>query len=114
MRHTGDTIKALGMENIADKILKLAAVKFLQVSKADKETAAFRMGVCMGCEHRDAIENRCKICKCFLEIKTETAENRNIKQGRYEITHCPLGKWNDLLTANEYRKIDGLPLINSQ
>lgn len=93
-------------------ILELAAKTFLQVRQVAPEVQQFRMNVCQGCDKRDEETNRCKVCKCFLAVKTDTKENLNPEKMRYEVTHCPLGKWNDLQTANHYRKIDGLPLLS--
>lgn len=97
--------------NAIDEILKLAAKTALVNEKADAETARFRMSVCLQCEKRDPIEERCKVCKCYLEPKTKAAKNWNVRHLRNEITHCPLGKWNDIEIANHYRQIDGKPLL---
>lgn len=93
------------------RIAELLAKTFLQIKQVDEQTRDFRISVCAGCDKRDVESNRCKVCKCFLAVKTNTAENLNPAHNRYEITHCPLGRWNDLELANEYRKIDGLPLL---
>lgn len=102
-------IEAMGLKN---KILELAAKTFLQVGQVTPEVQQVRMNICLACPKRDEVSNRCKVCKCFLAIKTDTKENLNPEKMRYEVTHCPLGKWNDLRTANHYRKIDGLPLLS--
>ena len=65
------------------------------------------MSACLTCKHRNEKKNKCKVCGCYLDLKTKAAENWNPKKLRIEITHCPLGKWNDLDVANEYRKLDG-------
>lgn len=96
---------------LKDRIGELLAKTFLQVSQVDQPTQKMRMSVCMDCDKRDSESNRCKICKCYLAVKTDTAENLNPEKNRYEITHCPIGKWGDLEITNEYRKIDGLPLL---
>lgn len=116
MRNARQKVAALGMENIGtmnliNRALELAAKKFLQVRQTDPATQQFRMSRCLQCDRRDAEANRCKVCKCFLAVKTDTEENLNPDRLRYEITHCPLGNWDDLETANYYRKIDGLPLL---
>lgn len=104
--------KIVGTMNWKNKIGELLAKTALQVSAVDNKTTNERMAVCLQCDKRDVEANRCKICKCYLAVKTNTAENLNPLKGRYEITHCPLGKWNDLEIANEYRKIDGLPPLS--
>lgn len=93
---------------IIDEILKLAADKVLVESHVSEEIAGWRMSVCKNCDKFSLPDLRCKICRCFLEVKTFSRTNRSPKQMRNEITHCPLGKWGDLETANEYRKLDGL------
>lgn len=98
---------------LIDKILKLAAQKFIVDETVDDETALQRMSVCLQCDKRDPVEQRCKVCGCYLEPKTGAKTNWNVKKTRHEITHCPLGKWDDLETANEYRKLDGKPLLTT-
>jgi len=97
--------------DLLNRIGELAAKTFLQVGEVDEATRIMRVSRCNSCDMRDPESNRCKVCKCFLAVKTRTLENLNPKKARYEITHCPLGKWEDLETANEYRKIDGLPSL---
>ena len=95
--------------NLVDELLKVAANAALVVENVDDTTAEWRMGICLRCDKLDKMDMRCKVCKCYLEIKTTTKTNRNPKKLRYEVTHCPLGKWDDLETANKYRIMDGLP-----
>lgn len=82
----------------------------LKVEPLDnEELEQFRMETCKSCEHYNKDNDKCGVCGCFMEIKTGLKYNRNPKKlGRIEITHCPEGKWNDVRTANAYRKIDGL------
>lgn len=94
--------------NIVDEILKLAASKVLVESLVSEDVAKFRMDTCLNCPLLSLTDYRCRVCKCYVEVKTTAAVNYNLKKRRNEITHCPNGKWNDLETANEYRKIDGL------
>jgi hypothetical protein len=101
-----NTIKYNGM-GIGDKILHLLAAKIIVKSNVSDAVAKERMSVCFKCENRDPENEKCKVCGCFLDLKTTTDINWNVKRNRQEVTHCPLGKWNDLETANEYRKIDG-------
>ncbi len=93
--------------NLKDEILKLAANAVLVVGKTDEETKQMRRAICDQCDRRDKESDRCKVCLCYLQIKTGTKINRG-KFGRIELTHCPLGKWGDKETANIYRELDGL------
>lgn len=96
-----------------DEIGKLLAATVLVSENVEDEVAKWRMSICQCCEKIDRGALRCKVCKCYLEVKTGSRVNANPKKFRQEITHCPLGKWNDLEVANEYRKIDGLsPLLS--
>ena len=99
---------------LIEEILKLAADKVLVEAHVSEDTAAFRMGECMACPRLDKEHMRCKVCKCYVEVKTTSERNFNPKRLRNEITHCPLGKWNDIEIANEYRKIDGKPLLTAK
>lgn len=99
--------------NIALRALKVAA-KTLIVEEVEKAEAHFRMSVCNGCDKMKKESGRCGICHCFLDLKTKSATNLNPLAGREEITHCPLGRWGDLETANYYRSIDGKPLIGQK
>lgn len=96
---------------IVDEILKVAASKVLVESLVSEEITRFRMDTCLACPFLSTSDYRCKVCKCYVEVKSTAAVNFNPKKLRNEITHCPRGKWNDLETANEYRKIDGLEPI---
>lgn len=98
---------------LIDDILKIAAKKFLVDELVDPDTAEQRINVCVQCNRFDSDNRRCKVCKCYMDIKTTAKTNLNVKRSRYEITHCPLGRWNDLEIANEYRKMDGLPVLNN-
>lgn len=94
--------------NIIDEILKIAADKVLVESHVGEDVSSFRMEKCMGCSLISKEDFRCRVCKCYVEVKTTSERNYNLKRKRNEITHCPMGKWNDLEIANQYRKIDGL------
>lgn len=76
------------------------------------ELAEFRMNVCRACEHFESEMEQCGKCGCFMDIKTRLFTNRNPKNaGRIEITHCPLGKWQDKHIANAYLKLDEKELL---
>lgn len=94
--------------NIVEQIKHFLAETLIVKEHVDAETADLRMGVCMNCEHRDTDENTCRVCTCFLDLKTKSRVNWRPSKSRNEITHCPLGKWADIETANEYRRLDGL------
>lgn len=95
--------------------MHLLAAKIIVKTKVSPEAAEHRFSVCKGCEHRDPEKEKCKVCGCFLDLKTESETNWNPKKNRNEITHCPKGFWNDMDTANFYRNLDGLePLSITQ
>lgn len=98
--------------NILDEIAKLAASTVLVEEKVEPDVAAWRMQICQGCDRLQESNLRCKVCGCYLEVKTFSKVNLN-KRGQQEITHCPLGRWNDLEVANQYRKINGLSPLDS-
>lgn len=100
--------------SIYKQALKLAAKTFIVKEAASNEVAAERMAICSGCEHMNHEEIKCGVCGCFLDLKTASAVNWNPAKMRNEITHCPLGKWGDIQTANTYRQIDGKQLLTTK
>ena len=96
---------------LIEKIEHLLAESFIVKEHVAESVAKERMGICLGCEKRDKKANKCLECGCFLDLKTAAATNWNPKKMRNEVTHCPLGNWYDLETANEYRRIDGKELL---
>jgi hypothetical protein len=52
------------------------------VKRSTKEIAESRFNVCVGCDKFLPKSERCKICKCFMRLKT-TLEDAT----------CPEGKW---------------------
>lgn len=93
------------------KIEHLLAETFIVKEQVSEQVAQERMQTCEGCDRRDGKANKCLECGCFLDLKTAAATNWNAKKMRNEVTHCPLGKWGDFETANEYRRIDGKDLL---
>jgi len=89
-----------------ERIQREAAELILVVEKldrnADAETISFRKAQCNLCPFR--IEDKCGICKCFIDIKTTTKVNRRI-DGTKEITHCPKGRWGDQNLVTLYKLI---------
>jgi hypothetical protein len=100
------------LKDIKNRALRLIAETVIVKSHVSEQEAERRMSVCGGCDRRDAEENKCMECGCFLDLKTAAATNWNARRNRNEITHCPLGRWGDKDTANVYREIDGKELLN--
>lgn len=95
--------------NIMHRILKLAAETTLVIENVEPDVKADRLGVCDGgCGFLNKASRKCRACGCYVDAKAGSKENRNPEKLRYEITHCPRGKWKDKEIANLYRKIDGL------
>lgn len=67
----------------------------------DDALTEWRRDQCWGCDEIDKKNIMCKKCGCFLEEKTKAKTNRTIT-GDIVVTHCPLGKWNDIEIANHY------------
>ena len=51
----------------------------------EKENANRRMEVCKECPKFVKISTQCKICLCFMPIKT-----------KLNMTECPMGKWKEI------------------
>ena len=93
---------------IYTKILKKGANMLFQVELLkDQSVIAFRMDMCNRCPNFNAEYETCGICGCFMDVKTTHLLTRNVKRGRIETTHCPIGRWNDKHVANHYREMDG-------
>jgi hypothetical protein len=52
------------------------------VPLSSEELAAERQKVCDGCEHHAHLANQCRLCWCFMDLKTKILE-----------AECPAGKW---------------------
>lgn len=101
--------------SVINEIKHYLAEKLIIKEQVDTETADWRFDICLKCDKRNEDENTCTVCGCFLDLKTSSRVNYRVKKNRNEITHCPLGRWNDLEIANEYRRIDGKePLIEKK
>ena len=95
------------------RIVKKGIADLLEVEDLnDPDLQSQRYDTCKACpSYRERVD-KCGECGCYMEFKTGMLYNRNAKKlGRIEKTHCPLGKWDDIDTANFYRKIDGLPIL---
>lgn len=102
----------MGFSEIKNKALHLLAETVIVRENVDEQTAKDRFSICLSCPKRNEKENVCDVCGCFLDLKAGSKINWNARQMRSEITHCPMGKWNDKETANFYREIDGKDLLN--
>lgn len=98
---------------LKNKILSNVAGIALEIEKLnDPELEAFRLKTCESCPMMDKEDRRCKICTCFIDAKVGIKINRNpLKLMRSELTHCPLGKWDDKDVANHYRAMDKKQLL---
>ncbi len=103
----GLSIKKNEAMSLYQRALHLAARQVIVKEQVEPETAQQRFEICMTCENRDAKNNKCKLCGCFLYLKCGAKTNWNALKMRNEITHCPAGKWGDVETANIYRQMDG-------
>lgn len=80
------------VEEVKKKGVELILIVEKLDREADAETIRFRKMQCDSCPFR--VNDKCGICKCYIELKVETKVNRN-KYGKKEITHCPEGRWKD-------------------
>ena len=94
-----------------NEVLKFGASQLFTVEDVEGNEKGIRLAICGGCENFDSKKGQCTICSCFMEVKAGTKIHRNISKLRFEVTHCPQGKWMDMEIANQYRKIDGKELI---
>jgi len=84
--------------------IKALLARHLVIEKATSQTKLNRLNVCNSCEFLREKERMktCAVCGCFLELKAASLININHHKRRIEITHCPMGKWNDKWIVNEY------------
>lgn len=90
---------------------KLAAATVLVKETVDDELAAWRFSICNACELLDRERIVCTVCGCYMQIKTKAKTSRSPARPLGEVTHCPMGKWNDKDICNHYRAIDGKELL---
>lgn len=64
----------------------------------------FRREQCVACPNMDKKNKMCKICTCFLSEKTKSITNRTLT-GEVQVTHCPIGNWNDKEIADHYNNL---------
>lgn len=84
------------VDDLKRNIVKYAIIvdSLNEKDEADLETIKMRENACKGCENN--VNNICQICECYIDLKVRSKVNRN-KKGQKEITHCPMGKWDDKL-----------------
>lgn len=100
------------MNELIRKALEIAVHGIIIKEEVEKEVAEWRFSICKKCpEGFNAEDRKCNICGCLLPEKCQSKTNRSIHRPNGEVTHCPLGKWNDLEIANHYRAEDGLDLL---
>ncbi len=90
-----------------DDVKKLAATKVLVMEQGDQATADMRWDICWQCPRMEHSNRTCMECGCYIETKIWSKISRSPARMLGEITHCPLGKWNDKEIANHYRAEDG-------
>lgn len=84
----------------------------------DPELSKARQTKCSSCPMYDKENDKCKVCKCLIEVKKESKVSINPFHLHFEETHCPLGKWpirledksiggDDKALANHYRRLQG-------
>jgi hypothetical protein len=75
----------------------------------DPSIEELRKGRCRGtinknpCMFYKESTDQCKVCKCFVEVKSKALTNIEPKTGDVVITHCPMGWWDDEKIAELYR-----------
>jgi len=87
-----------------EKIIKLRnkAISYLLGDTfVDKSIKEKRVSICNKCDQLNS-DRSCKICKCFIDVKAEMKTNINPITLKYEITHCPQGKWDDAEIAEYF------------
>lgn len=94
------------MKEVLNDLLKKIADKVLVNERVSSEEANSRFKICKTCENFDSANEKCKLCGCYMEIKTASKVHFNFKKQRTEITHCPVGYWGDIDTANYYKDLD--------
>jgi hypothetical protein len=90
------------VKEVEKNFAKLVLVVETLDRNADADTIAFRKGQCNVCPDRR--EDKCGICKCYIDIKVATKVNRRM-DGSKEITHCPKGRWKDENLVTLYKLI---------
>lgn len=86
-----------------DKILKTVAEAAFSVEYVDDQTYQFRLSRCGTCDFFS--NGKCKKCGCYMEVKAATRIHKNPKRKmRKEVTHCPIGMWEDKEFAEFFKQ----------
>lgn len=66
-----------------------------EVIFVDETTQKHRIALCEGCESFNETTRQCKICKCFMDIKTRLKYDpvESAKGLKKVNTHCPILNW---------------------
>jgi hypothetical protein len=80
------------------------AKHIIVIERASDDLKKKRLEVCLNCEFKREREGMdiCAACGCFLDLKASSLININYREKRLEITHCPVGKWNDGWILQQY------------
>jgi len=68
------------MEQVRDSA-QAAGAKLI-IDKVDPEVQAYRYGICSSCEKLYKPTDTCKVCGCFMKVKTWMPKQS-----------CPINKW---------------------
>lgn len=93
-----DEFESKGLKKL---VLNVIEGVIVEEPLTDPEIILERQKICSSCEDMDRKNKMCKICKCFLEIKTKSKVNKK-PNGKSEITHCPVNKWLDIFSKLGY------------
>lgn len=95
------------LKQYADHLIKTVGPlvgSALVVEKLNNPTVRnFRQQTCRGdvekgikpCSFYNPDRDQCKVCKCFISEKSDSKVNYNPYKLRNEVTHCPMGWWDD-------------------
>jgi hypothetical protein len=84
------------IEDLKRNLVKYAIIvdSLDEKDEADAQSIKLREEACKSCDKN--VNNVCQVCECYIDLKVRSKVNRN-KLGKKEITHCPMGKWDDKL-----------------
>lgn len=80
---------------IAKTLTKLALGKY-DITQVEKAVRDERLSACKGCDRYNATTGQCRLCGCFMSIKTrllyDPVETERVG-GEKQKTVCPQGLW---------------------